>query len=229
MQHALYTIIIILFTVLVYFVMNKLYRRFSYPIFIPVLTSTIIIIVILELAHIPYTKYMTGGKWINSLLGPAIVALAFPLYNQRHILKKYWFPIITGVIVGLLSGMFTGPLLGELIGIDQTLILSIIPKSLTTPVAVQVASGIGGSSAMAVVSVMIAGFTGVLLGPVIFKWTKIHSSIGKGIGLGCTSHALGTAKSNEYGEVSFSMSSVSMTLCAVLGSIIGPIVALVFS
>lgn len=125
--------------------------------------------------------------------------------------------------------MFTGPLLGELIGIDQTLILSIIPKSLTTPVAVQVASGIGGSSAMAVVSVMIAGFTGVLLGPVIFKWTKIHSSIGKGIGLGCTSHALGTAKSNEYGEVSFSMSSVSMTLCAVLGSIIGPIVALVFS
>lgn len=96
MQHALYTIIIILFTVLVYFVMNKLYRRFSYPIFIPVLTSTIIIIVILELAHIPYTKYMTGGKWINSLLGPAIVALAFPLYNQRHILKNIGFLLLQG-------------------------------------------------------------------------------------------------------------------------------------
>lgn len=228
MQHALYSIIIILFTIIAYFAMTRLYRRFTFPFLIPVLTTTILLIVILVMTHISYATYMIGGKWINYLLGPSIVALAYPLYNQRHVLKKYWFPIIAGVGVGLISGMISGPLFAKLFGIDHTIILSIIPKSLTTPVAVQVASSIGGSSAMAVVGVMIAGFTGVLLGPILFKWARIFSSVGKGIGLGCTSHALGTAKSSEYGEVSFSMSSVSMTLCAILGSLIGPIVALIF-
>lgn len=86
---------------------------------------------------------MIGGKWINSLLGPAVVALAYPLYKQREMLVKYSVPIIGGVFVGLFAGMISGLVFAEVFGVDRSLILSIIPKSITTPVAIQIATGLG--------------------------------------------------------------------------------------
>jgi predicted murein hydrolase (TIGR00659 family) len=208
--------------------MAKVYVRFSYPILIPVLTTTVFIILLLFAFHVPYDKYMIGGKWINSLLGPAVVALAYPLYKQREMLVKYSIPIIGGVFVGLFAGMISGLVFAEVFGIDRSLILSIIPKSITTPVAIQIATGLGGVPSMTVVFVMIAGFSGVILGPLLLKWIRIKSSLGKGIALGSASHALGTSKAFEYGELTVSMSSVSMTLSAVLGSVFGPIVVWLF-
>ncbi|WP_424453541.1 LrgB family protein [Priestia megaterium] len=208
--------------------MAKVYVRFSYPILIPVLTTTIFVILLLLAFHVSYDEYMIGGKWINSLLGPAVVALAYPLYKQREMLVKYSVPIIGGVFVGLFAGMISGLVFAEIFGIDRSLILSIIPKSITTPVAIQIATGLGGVPSMTVVFVMIAGFSGVILGPLLLKWIRIKSSLGKGIALGSASHALGTSKAFEYGELTVSMSSVSMTLSAVLGSVFGPIVVWLF-
>ncbi|QHE60214.1 LrgB family protein [Rossellomorea vietnamensis] len=228
MQQALIAILIITLTAVLYFAMVKVYQRFSYPVLIPVLTTTIVIVGLLISMHIPYEEYMIGGKWIHSLLGPAVVALAYPLYKQGKILMKYRFPIIGGVFAGLLTGMVSGLLFARVLGIDHELILSIVPKSITTPVAIQIASGLGGVPAMTVVFVMIAGFSGVILGPMILKIVRIHSSLGRGIALGSASHALGTSKAMEYGELTVSMSSVSMTLSALLGSVFGPIVVWVF-
>ncbi|MFB8424263.1 MULTISPECIES: LrgB family protein [Priestia] len=208
--------------------MAKVYVRFSYPILIPVLTTTIFVILLLLAFHVSYDEYMIGGKWINSLLGPAVVALAYPLYKQREMLVKYSVPIIGGVFVGLFAGMISGLVFAEVFGVDRSLILSIIPKSITTPVAIQIATGLGGVPSMTVVFVMIAGFSGVILGPLLLKWIRIKSSLGKGIALGSASHALGTSKAFEYGELTVSMSSVSMTLSAVLGSVFGPIVVWLF-
>ncbi len=171
---------------------------------------------------------MIGGKWIHSLLGPAVVALALPLYKNRHILLSYILPIITGVLIGLFSGMVSGILIAKVFGINRDLILSIIPKSITTPVAIQIAADLGVEPSMTIVFVMIAGFSGVILGPIILKWARINSPIGKGMAFGSAAHALGTSKAFEYGELTASISSVSMTLCAVLGSVFGPIVAWVF-
>ncbi|MEM1502522.1 LrgB family protein [Domibacillus sp. 8LH] len=221
-------VLIILLTVAAYLVMMKVYQRFPYPFFLPVLTTTVLIIVLLKAFHISYNGYMVGGQWISSLLGPAIVALAYPLYKQRYVLLQYGFPILGGVLVGLFSGMMSGLLFAEVFGVDRDLILSIIPKSITTPVAIQIATGIGGVPSMTVVFVMIAGFSGVLLGPMVLKWVRIRSSLGKGIAFGSASHALGTSKAFEYGELAVSMSSVSMTLSAVLGSLFGPIVVWLF-
>lgn len=228
MQQAFIAILIISLTTVLYFAMVKVYQRFSYPVLIPVLTTTIVIVGLLISMHIPYEEYMIGGKWIHSLLGPAVVALAYPLYKQRQILMKYRFPIIGGVFAGLLTGMVSGLLFARILGIDHDLILSIVPKSITTPVAIQIASGIGGVPSMTVVFVMIAGFSGVILGPMILKMVRIHSSLGRGIALGSASHALGTSKAMEYGELTVSMSSVSMTLSALFGSVFGPIVVWMF-
>lgn len=228
MQQTLVAIMIITLTALLYFAMVKVYQRFSYPLLIPVLTTTIVIVGLLVSMHIPYHDYMIGGQWIHSLLGPAVVALAYPLYKQRSILMKFRFPIIGGVFAGLLTGMVSGLLFARVLGIDHDLILSIVPKSITTPVAIQIASGLGGIPSMTVIFVMIAGFSGVILGPLVLKIGRIHSSLGRGIALGSASHALGTSKAMEYGELTVSMSSVSMTLSALLGSVVGPIVVWVF-
>ncbi|KRD91545.1 hypothetical protein ASE51_13470 [Bacillus sp. Root147] len=228
MQEFFIALFIIIATVALYLVMAKVYVRFSYPILIPVLTTTVFVILLLLAFHISYDEYMIGGKWINSLLGPAVVALAYPLYKQREMLVKYSIPIIGGVFVGLFAGMISGLVFAQVFGIDRSLILSIVPKSITTPVAIQIATGLGGVPSMTVVFVMIAGFSGVILGPLLLKWIRIKSSLGKGIALGSASHALGTSKAFEYGELTVSMSSVSMTLSAVLGSVFGPIVVWLF-
>ncbi|YCA41790.1 LrgB family protein [Bacillus sp. JZ8] len=228
MQQTLIAISIIIVTVGAYLVMTKLYTRFSYPIFLPVITTTITIVLLLLIFHISYENYMVGGKWINSLLGPGVVALAYPLYNSRKILMNNIFPIFTGVFVGMLFGMVSGLLFAEAFGINRDLILSILPKSITTPVAIQITTSLGGVPSMTAVFVMIAGISGVVIGPAILKWVRIHSFLGKGIAFGSASHALGTAKTIEYGELAVSMSSVSMTLSALLGSIFGPIVVWIF-
>lgn len=228
MQQGALAICMILVTVVAYLAMAKLYKRYSYSVLIPVLTATTIIIIVLSLFHIPYESYMVGGQWVSSLLGPSVVALAYPLYKQRHFLRDHLLPIIGGVFVGASSGMVTVALLAKVFGIKQSLALSIIPKSLTTPVAIEVAQGIGGDASLAVVGVMIAGILGAIAAPTIFKWLRVHSPLGRGIALGSASHAIGTAKAAEFGELTFSMSSVTMALSAIIGSVLGPIVVWVF-
>ncbi|ASN04650.1 LrgB family protein [Virgibacillus necropolis] len=228
MQQTVYAIIMILLTVGVFLVMRRLYIRFPFQLLLPMLTSTVLIISILLLFHISYEDYMVGGEWINTFLGPAVVSLAYPLYKQRKVLVTYIFPILSGVFAGICSAMVSGLLFAKVLGVDRSLILSLIPKSITTPVAIQVSSVIGGVPSITVVFVMIAGFTGVILGPFIFKWTRIQSSLGRGIAFGSASHAIGTSKAFEYGELTVSMSSVAMTLSAIFGSVIGPLFVWLF-
>ncbi|MEC1521914.1 LrgB family protein [Neobacillus niacini] len=228
MQQALFPIWMILLTVLAFFAMTRLYNRFSYSFFIPVLTATVLIVIILVVLDIPYKSYMIGGHWINSLLEPAVVALAYPLYKQRHFLMTHLFPILGGVLIGAITGMMSVSILAKIFGMSHPLVLSIIPKSITTPVAIEVARGLGGNASIAVISVMIAGIFGVMAAPMIFKFAQVHSPIGRGIGLGSASHAIGTSKAAEYGELAFSMSSVTMTLCAIIGSFLGPFVVWLF-
>lgn len=215
---------IVLVTVGIYLVMSMIYRRFRLHVLMPALTATFTVVMILLYFRIPYDTYMIGGKWINQLLGPAVVSLAFPLYKQRHVLSRNLPAILGGTITGLLVGMLSGIFLAELLGFSEVYILSLLPKSITTPVAIQISSNLGGDSSLTSVFVMIAGFTGAIAGPYILKMFGVKDAAGIGIGLGTASHALGTAKALEYGEESVSMSSVAMTVCAIAGSCTAPLV-----
>lgn len=216
---------IVLLTITIYLMMSAIYRRFHFPLLIPALTATVVVVSLLLYFHIPYDTYMIGGQWINQLLGPAVVALAYPLYKQRHVLLENLPAILGGAIVGLFIGMFSGLLLAVGLGFSKLYVLSLLPKSITTPVAMQISSSLGGDASLTSIFVIIAGLTGAIGGPYIIKIFRIRSEIGIGIGLGTASHALGTAKALEYGEKSVSMSSVAMTVCAIVGSCIGPLVA----
>ena len=133
-----------------------------------------------------------------------------------------------GVTAGALAGMLSGALLAKLLRFSNEMVMTILPKSITTPVAMQLAEGLGGIPSLAAVFVMIAGFTGLIIGPRLLKGLGVESSIGRGIGLGSSAHGLGTAKAFEYGIEDASMSSVAMTLSAVVGSFLGPVIVWLF-
>ena len=226
MLELLLSVTIVIVTVLVYLGMTRIYRHFPIPFLLPVLTTTIVMIICIKLSNLSFDAYMLGGRWLNELLGPAVVAFAYPLYQQRKMIVKYAIPILTGVFIGLLTGMVTIFLFAKWLVLPKEMILSLIPKSITTPVAMQMSSVIGGTPSLTVAFVMIAGISGAILGPIVLKWFRIDSLLGTGIGLGSASHAIGTSKAYEYGEFTVSMSSVSMTISAIVGPIVGFFISL---
>ncbi|MFJ8066259.1 LrgB family protein [Psychrobacillus sp. NPDC096426] len=215
-------------TILIFVLMTIVNARFSTPLLFPVLTATILIIILLKSFSLSYDTYMTGAKWIDAMLGPAVVSMAYPLYTQRNIIKQNLFSILSSVVVAMLSGLVSIIVFSKLLKLSNDYILSLLPKSITTPVAMQISGAIGGFPSLTAVFVIIAGLTGALLGPFIFKICRIEKSVSRGISMGSASHGFGVSKLTEYGEQALSMGSVSMTLSAIIGAFICPIFALFF-
>ncbi|MEK5079496.1 LrgB family protein [Solibacillus sp. FSL W7-1436] len=226
MLHLLLILFIISSTVLLFVLLNRLYLKVGHPFLLPILTATCITVIILLVFNIPYETYMEGGQWISKMLGPAVVALAFPLYNQRELIFKYKYSIITSIIVAMLAGLVSVVALLILFGSSKDFILTSLPKSLTTPVAMQVSEIVGGIPPLTAVMVMVAGFTGAILGPVLFKLFKIDTAISRGVAMGSASHGVGLTKLKEYSEEDLSIGSLSMGLSAVVGAFIIPLISM---
>ncbi|MCM3208351.1 LrgB family protein [Paenibacillus illinoisensis] len=216
-------IAMIALTVALYIPATRLYKRIKWPILMPVLTTTAVIVVILLITGIKLDTYMLGGKWIQDLLGPAVVSLAFPLSKHMDVLKRNVIPILGGTLGGSIVGMFTGASVALLLGYPKDIVIALLPKSVTTPVAIQLADQAGGNASFTSLFVMIAGFSGILLGPLMMKWIRIKDNSAYGIGLGSASHALGMDRSFEYGENAVALSSVSMIVSAIAGSLFLPL------
>src|SRR5699024_8461248 len=122
------------------------------------------------------------------------------------VILEHILPILGGVIIGLFTGILTVLLFSKLLNIPNEMLLSMIPKSLTTPVAIEVSGEIGGSPSLTAAFVMIAGITGAILGPLVLKWFHVRSTLGAGVALGSASHAIGTSKAFEYGQLTGSLS-----------------------
>lgn len=217
----------IIATILIFIGMTFVYRKFTYPLLLPILTTTIVLVVILSLSGVTYDTYMSGAKWIDGMLGPAVVGMAYPLYTQREKIIKNKVPIILGVTVAMLSGLISIAILSKLMSFEDFLQRSLLPKSITSPIAMPISESIGGIPALTAVFVILAGLIGALTGSLLFKLCKIDTAIGRGISVGSASHGIGLSKLAEYGEETITMGSVAMTLSAILGAFICPIFALI--
>lgn len=207
-------------TILVYILARKISQVYPNPFTLPVLVGTLIIIAFLLIFHIPYQTYEIGADWINQLLGPAVVALAYPLYRQWNTLKQNILPILSGVFTGAVVGVASGLILSKWAKIDPQLIYSLTPKSVTTPVAMDIAHTIGGIPALTAVFVMFAGIGGAVMSPYIYKMARITHYFGKGIGIGCASHAIGIAQAMENSLEEGAAGTVSMALSSIVVSLI---------
>lgn len=221
-------LLMMVMTVAIYLATLFVYRRHRRLYTTPVIVSTALIVIILLVFHLPYETYMTGGKWIDRLLGPAVVALAYPLYQFRDILKKMFVPIMTGTVIGAVVGIVSGLLLSKWAGFSDLIIHSIVPKSVTTPVAMSISESTGGVMPLTAVFVMIAGIGGLLIHPFVLKVSGLTHRIGRGVGMGSASHAIGTSASMERDTMEGSISTVAMVLSAVIVSIIAPGLTMLF-
>ncbi|WP_077329733.1 LrgB family protein [Virgibacillus siamensis] len=222
MNSVLIAVTAIVGTCIIYLIAFTIHQKVQHTFSIPVLTSTIAIIIVLVLFQASYDTYMTGGKWIDELLGPAVVALAYPLYLQRDILKAIFLPLLVGTFIGAVAGISSGILLTKAAGFDTLIINSIVSKSVTTPVAMVVSNTVGGVTSLTAVFVMIAGIGGVLLHKRVFKLFRLNHYLGRGVGIGSASHAIGTATAMENSQTEGSVSTIAMVSSAVIVSIVTP-------
>lgn len=213
----------IFITIIVYGIARKVNKLIPHPLTLPILLSAVILIFLLTTTGIHYETYMIGGKWIDQLLGPAVVALAIPLYRQRIMLKTYAWPILSGVFLGSVVGIGSGYIFGWMAGLEEKIILSLVPKSVTTPVAVSIVETAEGLPSLTAVFVIIAGISGAVIQPLLFTRMKLHHFLGRGAGMGTASHAIGTARSMENSEKEGAVSTVAMIISAVLVSFLVPL------
>ncbi|MDY0235168.1 MAG: LrgB family protein [Gudongella sp.] len=211
-------------SILVYTFSSFISRRFRVKLLNPLLLTMIIIVGILLLLNIDYDIYNKGGQIITFFLGPATVVLAVPLYKQVHLLKANLIPILTGIFVGSASGILSILLLGKLFNLDIILISSLVPKSTTTPIAMEISTLIGGNASLTVTFVVIAGLSGYIMGEKVLEISGIKNPIAKGIALGTASHAVGTAKAMEMGEIEGAMSSLSIGVAGIITVFLIPII-----
>jgi len=182
----------------------------------PLLFSVVLIIGLLESLNIPYEAYKQGADIIHLFLGPITVVLAVPLYEHRNELLRHKLSIFTGTVLGSLSALISVFFLGHLFGLSDLFVYSLLPKSTTTPIGISASEMLEGIVGLSVLSIVITGIFGALIAPLIFKVLGIKSSIAKGIALGTTSHAVGTAKAYEIDRLAGGMSGLSIGLAGII-------------
>lgn len=213
----------LLLTIIFYNLGRFIQRKTGNPIFNPLLIAIICIIAFLSITKIPYEAYKIGGDSINFFLSPVTVVLAVPLYKQFELFKENMLEIIIGIAAGVLVSFVSIKILGGALNADSSLLNSLIPKSITTPMGISLTNSLGGVEAITVVAIICTGILGAIISPLVFKIGGIKHPIARGIALGTASHALGTTKAIEMGEVEGAMSGLSIGISGTLTVILVPI------
>ena len=219
----------IILTIIAFEIGVTIRNKWRNPLLNPILIATILIIGFLTATGISYDTYKVGGDYISFFLGPVTVLLAVPLYRHIQALKKAWLPILAGIIVGSTTSVVCVITCAEIFGISKSLMLSLIPKSITIPMGSVVSEQIGGNPSITIVAIVITGITGAVTAPLVCRFFRIKNPVAQGVAIGTSSHALGTTKAMEIGEVQGAMSSLSIGVAGVVTVFITPILLQVFA
>ena len=197
-----------------------LQRKARQPLLNPLVVASALIILFLSILKIPYSDFSRGASLITTMLGPATAVLALNIYNQRKLLGHYFFPVLIGCLVGSFTSVGSILLLCEAMAVEGSIAASLLPKSVTTAIAVAISDSGGGIQSITVAAVIVAGITGALFAPLFAKIFHITDPVAEGVAIGVSSHALGTAKATEIGELQGAMSSVALCVCGILTSVL---------
>lgn len=182
----------------------------------PLLVAIALVIVILKMLDIPLEIFNEGGKFINMLLGPATIVLAIPMYDQLHTLKKNIIPIMISTGVGAITSLVSVMALCKAFGLNQVLLGSLLPKSVTTPIAVEVAAKHGGVASITIAVVVITGIIGAIIAPALIKIFNLEkNSVAAGLAIGASSHVMGTSKAVQIGEIEGAMSGLAIGMTGI--------------
>ena len=209
-------------TLAAFFLARKLAIRLKISLLNPLLVAMAIIIPILLLLQLPYSRYFAGSQILNQLLQPAVVALALPLYEQMHQIRARWKSIIGVCFMGSMTAMVSGTAIALWMGATPQIAATIMPKSVTTPIAMAVSGTLGGIPAISAICVLIAGVLGAVFGHMLLNLLKITGKPSRGLAIGNASHALGTARCAELDYQEGAYSSLALVICGIITSLLAP-------
>lgn len=212
-------------TLVVYVSSIKLYQKLKYnPLALPVLTSVCIIVALLVFSDTSYETYFSGVKLLHFLIGPATVALAIPLYHQLPKLISLWRPLSISLVIGALTGLVSSGIITASFGGSADMIISLLPKSTTMPIAMAISEHFGGTPSLTAVSVALTGIVGSIVALPVFHLLRIEDPVAKGVAMGVSAHAIGTARIIQFDEAMGAFSALAMSVTGILTAIFMPFV-----
>lgn len=211
-------------TLVVYQGASLLYQRSgSFPLLNPVLVAVLLLVGLLFVTGTSYQTYFDGAQFVHFLLGPATVALALPLYSYIQRLKQMLVPLVGALLVGSVVAIMSAIWIGQLLGGSEALLLSLAPKSVTTPIAMGVSEQVGGLPSLAAVFVILTGILGAMFGKEILDLLRIRDSSIRGFAIGLSSHGIGTARAFQIDEEAGAFSGLAMGLNGALTALLVPL------
>lgn len=220
-------------TLVVYVLAQAVYARLEQPAWAnPVLWSVVILASLLTVTRVDYPTYFSGAQFIHFLLGPAVVALAWPLWERLAALREYWRALLAAALAGGVAASGSALLLGWLVDLPQDVVLSLAPKSVTAPVAMGIADKIGGIPALAAVFAVVTGMVGALSGKALFALLKIPTDangwMARGFSLGTAAHGIGAARAMQVNPDAGAFAGLALGLQVVLAALLIPMLFQLF-
>ena len=212
-------------SLLAYMFGSVLKKKLKKAILNPLLVSIIVTIVVLVVADVDYDVYNEGAKYLSWFLTPATVCLAIPLYEQWELLKHNYKAVLGGIFAGVITSLTTVLVLCKVMGLSHKDYVTLLPKSITTAIGMGVSEELGGYVTITVAVIVVPGVIGNIIGEIVFRIFRIEEPISKGLALGSSAHAIGTAKAMEIGEVEGAMSSLSIAVTGILTVILASVYA----
>lgn len=203
-------------SIIAFWIGVKIQKKTGLVICNPLIIAIVLVSAVLLIFKIPYASYNKGGDIISMFLAPATACLAVSIYTKIELLKKNWFPIVVGASCGSLASMGSVYLMCRLFRLDEAMTASLMPKSVTTPIAVGIAGSHGGIVPVTVIAVIFTGILGSILAPALIKMFHVDDPMVAGLSIGACSHAVGTSKALELGEVQGAMSGLAIGICGIL-------------
>ena len=191
-------------------------RRLGSPVANPLLIAVILVILVLQLFRIPLESFQKGGEVISMMLVPATAALALLVYRQLPVLRENFLPLVLGCLAGSVTSMGSVAVCCRLLGLDEVMTASLLPKSVTTPIAMEVSASHGGLVPITVVAVILTGIMGAICAPLLIRLFHVKDPVEAGVSIGACSHAVGTTRALEMGELEGAMSGVSIGISGLM-------------
>lgn len=208
-----------------YLIGMLLKKKFKLGIFNPLLIAIVVSIIVLLIGKVDYKVYNQGAKYLSWLLTPATVCLAIPLYEQWSLLKKNFKAVLLGLVAGVVTSLGTVYVLSLIMGLSHKDYVTLLPKSITTAIGMGVSEELGGYVTITVAVIVVTGVLGNMAGALVCKIFRITEPISKGLAFGSASHAIGTAKAIEIGEVEGAMSSLAIAVSGILTVVLSSVFA----
>lgn len=205
-----------------FFISKQIQKKTGWVILNPILLAVAMLICFLKLGNVTYEKYQEAGYLVEFWLRPAVVALGVPLYLQLKMIKKQLLPIIMSQLAGCIVGLVSVTVVAKLLGATPEVIMSLAPKSVTTPIAMEVSSAIGGIPSLTAAVVIVVGLFGAIFGFKVLQVGRVHSPIAQGLSMGTATHAVGTSRAMEVSGKYGAYASLGLTLNGILTALLSP-------